>query len=215
MSKEVEVPQGSKFGRLTTLREVDPHIQQPSGKSRRKFLCRCICGEEVKVGLGELRRGDTKSCGCLSTDNKTSHGLSAHPFYLLCMSAINRCHNPDATSFKSYGGRGIKVFEPWVEDVTGFIRYVEQLPGADDASLSIDRIDNDGNYEPGNLRFATRSVQLRNRRVGGKVPFRGVYLRRGRFVASISINGESLYLGTYSTPEEASNAYEKARREAG
>lgn len=92
------------------------------------------------------------------------------------------------------------------------MRYLEQLPGAGDPLLSMDRIDNDGNYEPGNLRFVTNATQIRNQKIKGKVPFRGVSEQGSRYKAQIEKDGTK-YLGTFDTPEEASEAYQKALHE--
>ena len=209
---KTKIAPGTRYGRLTTVKEIEPHIQ-PSGRKRRRFLCACECGKQSKVLLLNLRSGDTRSCGCLNVEDKTSHGLRGNRFYARCAAAIKRCHDSNDASFEKYGGRGIKVFDPWKKDIAAFIRYIELLPGAGNHSLTIDRIDNDEGYIPGNLRLATYSTQNRNRRSRGSVPFRGVSHKRSGFVARISDSGKTRNLGTFSSQEEASKAYEEALAE--
>lgn len=79
-------------------------------------------------------------------------------------SIIHRCTNPNCRVYPSYGGRGIKVYDEWTKDRWAFLRYVQTLPGWDDPELQLDRIDNDSGYVPGNLRFVTRSENLKNKR---------------------------------------------------
>lgn len=93
----------------------------------------------------------------------TKHGVSGHPLYETWHAMMARCNNPNARSFKNYGGRGITVWEPW-QDAAAFIEWVEQTLGPRPAGHTLDRIDNDNGYEPGNVRWATHSEQARNRR---------------------------------------------------
>jgi hypothetical protein len=91
------------------------------------------------------------------------HGLSRHPLYSTWWAAVDRCHNPRARAYRLYGARGISVCPAW-HDVAVFIEWIERNLGPRPAGFSLDRTDNDGNYEPGNVRWATRSEQRRNQR---------------------------------------------------
>ena len=93
----------------------------------------------------------------------TTHGLRNHPLYPVWSAMIRRCTNPDHRDYPNYGGRGIKVYSDWL-DVRAFIAYVETALGARPPQWSLDRIDNDGNYEPGNIRWADPRTQRHNQR---------------------------------------------------
>lgn len=153
---------GRQYGRLTVIREAGLNR-----RGRIVWLCLCECGEEMETVGSYLRSGDTKSCGCLNIDSvvgrNTKHGLANHPLYTCWYDIMRRCYNLDSKSYEHYGGRGIKVFENWHKP-TDFIDWIEKNLGPRPEKMSIDRIDNDGNYEPGNLRWADSSTQLHNRR---------------------------------------------------
>lgn len=137
---------------------------------------------------------------------------------------LRRCENPDEAGYSNYGGRGITVCPEW-RDPRAYIDYVEQELGPrPDPSCTIDRVDNDGNYEPGNIRWATRSQQNANQRqrvsVGypvGASGYRGVRLNKksGRYHARLQRDGREYSLGYFSTPEEAARAYDAAVRARG
>jgi hypothetical protein len=95
--------------------------------------------------------------------NNLRHGLSKHPSYSRWCNMIDRCENPDHSAYLNYGGRGISVAAEW-RDVAVFLAYLDDVLGSCPSGHSLDRIDNDGNYEPGNIRWATRTEQTRNRR---------------------------------------------------
>lgn len=153
---------GSRYGRLLVMKRV---TNSPAGKTR--WQCVCDCGEQVEVVGSNLRRGTTTSCGCAQREavgslSKT-HGMSTHPLYKVWLGQRNRCRNPNSHKWSAYGGRGIRFAEVW-DDFSVWLEYVLALPFYGDPKRSLDRIDNDGNYEPGNLRWATASEQASNRR---------------------------------------------------
>ena len=155
--KMVTVVAGDRYGRFRILREVDQRHKH------RTFECMCDCGTKVTVGLNSLRRGTSQSCGCLRSEKVKRHGMHRTPEYGAWTHMIDRCRNPKSKSWRNYGGRGISVCESWVRSFASFFSYVGTRP----SNLhSLDRFpNNDGNYEPGNVRWATISEQRANKRV--------------------------------------------------
>ena len=127
----------------------------------------CDCGNAKKVLKRQAVYGSTKSCGCLqrrvNTDRLTVHGLSRHPLYKTLENMKSRCYNKMATGYKDYGGRGILICEEWVRDFRSFYNFA--MSNGWREGLHIDRIDNDGNYEPSNCQFITNAE---NQAIGKK-----------------------------------------------
>lgn len=165
-----KVEEGQRFGRLTVLQETAPR------SGNRRVTCMCDCGSEVNTMIQSLIKGEATSCGCYHRElvtgrNKsaghraliTKHGMVGHPLYGTWRGMIDRCENPQHHAFRNYGGRGIKVCPEW-HDAAAFIAWVEANLGPRPEGMTMDRADNDGHYEPGNIRWATRSEQERNKR---------------------------------------------------
>ena len=173
MNRRLHLNIGQKFERWTVL-ELTRMPPTPSQVRRRKpgnraALCRCECGTVKLVLVVYLIDGRSKSCGCyrvertaeLSPERFRVHGLSRHEHFPRWRNMIQRCENPDNPKYPRYGGRGITVCDAW-HDVRNFIDYLESELGPRPSGYSLDRIDNDGNYEPGNLRWASPSLQCAN-----------------------------------------------------
>lgn len=150
---------GERYGSLVVSGLTDP-IRDKSGRGRRKAVARCDCGNEVQVDPNSLRSGASSSCGCARVIHGHSRSGEASPTYNTWAMILSRCGNPKNDRYQRYGGRGISVCDRW-HDFSSFLADMGERP----AGTSIDRKDNDGNYEPGNCRWATDIEQTRNRSV--------------------------------------------------
>lgn len=137
---------------------------------RRLWLCRCKCGREKAIVASSLRCGKTLSCGCLRIEKVTTHRLSYSAEYSAWKGIRRRCLNPKFRMYRWYGARGITICDRWRDSFENFIADVGHRPSS---KHSIERIDNDGNYEPGNVKWATKKEQSRNRRDNQYITFQG------------------------------------------
>lgn len=154
-----------QFGDWTALSEASPYIRPDNGAEMRMALCRCVCGTERAVAIHTLKLGTSKHCGCkvsaLITEMKTTHGMRDTAEYRSWCHLRERCTKPDCADWPNYGGRGITVCDRWMLSFESFYADMGPKPSA---AHSIDRIDNDGNYEPSNCRWATPKEQRANQR---------------------------------------------------
>lgn len=154
---------GKRFGRLVAILPTEERINRNI-----VWLCECDCGKQLGIKSCHLINGRTQSCGCLRNDSAktthTNHGKAHSKINHVWASMKQRCLNPNNKGFPNYGGRGITVCQEWQDSFQAFYDYVSRLPHFGEDGYSLDRINNDGNYEPGNVKWSTRAEQNRNRR---------------------------------------------------
>lgn len=174
---------GQRFGRLL--------VKEFGGvyKNRRyHWDCICDCGNTVRVVRDNLVNGHTQSCGCLSLELKTKHGKSKSRDYYIYHMMIQRCYNPKDSGYKWYGGRGVTVCGRWLESFENFYEDMGKRP----KGMSLDRKDNDGNYEPSNCRWATKEEQHSNTRSNVWLNHDGERQTRTQWARDLGINQETL-----------------------
>lgn len=143
---------GMRFGNLIALRYERP-----------KWVCVCDCGTETTANANHLLQRKKKSCGCIRKSvigGLHNHGMSGHRLAHVYEGMISRCYNPKHPAYARYGGRGIVVCERWLGHPENFIQDMGACPDG----MTLDRINNDGNYDPNNCRWATRLQQGSNQR---------------------------------------------------
>lgn len=189
---------GRVFGRLTVLKKT----VYDEAKKRTFWLCRCTCGNEVQVDGANLRRGMTKSCGCYRNQRiveaNIKHGgaskkLKVHTLYHIWQGMRNRCYKSDYKNYANYGGRGIKVCKEWMEDFGSFQDWAIRAGWSEGCGLSIDRIDNDGDYCPDNCRWATPFEQSNNRRSNVLVECQGTIRPLAMWVKALHLSYKSIH----------------------
>lgn len=142
--------EGKKFGRLT--------VESLAEKVKLGVVwnCTCECGNKITVLTANLQRGSTKSCGCIVK----KHGMTKSTEFIIWTLMKSRCNNPNDKDFHRYGGRGIKVCDRWLT----FNNFYEDMGKRPSSKYTLDRSDNNGNYEPSNCKWSTKKEQCRNRR---------------------------------------------------
>jgi len=174
--KTLFISVGQRFGRWTvTGQEI--RVQQtdctPRGRRAVPVMCSCQRGTETIVNFGDLLSGKSQSCGCLRGEQTAqrnreanpaiTHGLTKHPLFDTWRKILRRCENPADKDWPNYGGRGITVYGAW-HDPAAFAAWIDENLGPRPAGMTLDRRDNNGNYVPGNMRWATILQQNRNKR---------------------------------------------------
>ena len=182
-------------------------------RRRRYGIYKCgFCGTNFKARTPSVKFGNTKSCGCyrkrrVSESHKT-HGLGGTRLYDTWTNMKDRVLNPKNKQYNDYGGRGITICEDWL-DIRNFYNWAMENGYSDE--LSLDRIDNGGNYYPENCRWVTKTIQSRNQRIGknNTSGYKGVSYdkKSGKYRVKITVNKKQVRLGRISTPVEGAIAY--------
>lgn len=179
---------GARFGRL----KVHSLSHRKGGK--RYWNCVCDCGRTTTVPTTHLQTGNTSSCGCLAIENYSTanmrHGGRHTPEYSVWGHMIRRCHRPAAVGYRNYGARGISVCPEWRNSFAAFLRDVGPRPSP---KHTLDRINNDGHYEPGNVRWTTRKAQMRNTRVNLVIDYNGQSKTLVEWSESLGVNYHTLH----------------------
>lgn len=165
MKRAIEYERGQKLGECIYLYEMPK-------ESHRMAMFKCRCGTTFTTSINNVKTGHTTSCGCMSSrgrigleNNMYKHGLRFHPLFNRWSDIKKRCYNKNFKYYDYYGGRGIALCDEWRDDFKSFYDYMMDLPNAMKDGYTLDRYpDNDGDYKPGNMRWATAKQQANNRR---------------------------------------------------
>lgn len=187
--------------------------KETSRQKSRYVIYKCFCGNEFRTNISSVKIGLTKSCGCYhkkrTSELSKTHGMSHNSIYKAWKNIINRTTSKDKKIANCYMDRGITVCNEWKNDFKAF--YDWAINNGYINGLSIDRINNDGNYEPSNCRLVNQTIQSRNTRIlyaHNTSGYRGVSFnkRDKKFRAYININNKQLSLGYFKTAKEAAKA---------
>lgn len=182
---------GQRFARLTVT-SFAGYQKQADGYSVATWHCTCECGGTTTVRAVHLRQGHTTSCGCYTRElaalRNNVHGLYGHPLYGTWAQMIQRCTNPNLKAYPSYGGRGITVCDRWRNDFAAFLADMGERP----EGTTLDRIDVDGDYEPGNCRWATATRQARNTRHNRWIEYGGARMTAADWADVLGLSATTL-----------------------
>ena len=212
---------GKRFGKLVVI-----EVFNVPGRKGALAKADCDCGKKWEGAVSALRRGATKSCGCLNVESHRTHGFSYHPLYDTWASIKGRCLNPNKDNYKHYGGRGVLFYPLWADSPSAFIDWVESNMGPRPSPKhTIDRIDNEhGHYFPGNLRWATQEEQANNRRGNRPIEYRGRTQTLPQWCSELGLSQDRtrarLYYGwtvdeAFATPTDGKRYYRRQLSQSG
>ena len=182
---------GKRFDRLCVIERVE---NNKYGNS--VWLCQCDCGKQLRVRGDSLIKGNTKSCGCLRTEKvierAKTHGKTNTKCYMEWANMKARCYNPNNKQYKDYGGRGITICDSWLNDFEAFYNYISTLPHFNEKGYTLNRIDNNGNYEPNNVEWADSITQANNKRNNHLITYNGKTQSLSQWAIEIGLNRSTL-----------------------
>lgn len=181
---------GQRFGRLVLEYEADRSLS-----NKRRWMCLCDCGARRVFGQSNLVSGNTSSCGCLRSEIASSrlktHGFGKTAEYSIWKGIKNRCLNPSTQGYRKYGARGITICDQWRDSFVEFLDHIGPRPSP---FHSVDRIDNNRGYEPGNVRWATMVEQNRNRRDNVLLTFDGETMTMAEWADQVGISAKVIQI---------------------
>lgn len=215
--KPVDDLTGQQFGRYTVLRRDTETVKY--GGRMPNYICQCACGSPLRsVPRQSLTKGQAKSCGCLHKEivaaKATKHGCHTERLYKVWTAIKQRCLNPKDKAYQHYGARGVTICQEWAENYATFRAWC--MNNGYQQGLTIERIEVNGNYEPGNISFIPQSEQLSNTRrsLKNRPPMDAMHRgysynkRQRKWVAYCrNPDGTREHLGFHSTEEEAKQAF--------
>jgi hypothetical protein len=208
---------GQKFNRLTCIGPFEVRNIKENNRNRNTdyIFCRCECGKEKYYRLKLIRSGATKSCGCYNTDRVTSHKMSKTRLYVTWVGMKSRCYNSNTIRYSRYGGRGITICEAWINSFESFKEWA--LNNGYTNKLTIERKNNDGNYNPENCIWVTMKQQGQNRNNSVKYLCFGQMLTVSAIAEKININRPSVNkkLSAGMTVEEIIKTHNKYNKQPG
>ncbi len=176
---------GHQFGKLTVISYAGNSFPY-----KKFWHCKCECGKKT-ISLGaSLRNGDTKSCGCLIKHLTHGYGNNKNAEYRTWQGIKKRCYNPKGHNYNLYGGRGIIMCDRWLENFSNFLKDMGFRPSV---LHSIDRINNNGNYEPSNCRWATKTEQQNNKSSNVRIRCNGSFMSIAEAAVIMGLSYNTLY----------------------
>lgn len=167
---KINIKEGEQFGYLTVIARAEN-----AGNGHSRWLCRCKCGKETTVVSSHLKSGKIKSCGCWWQERKheyrKTHSHSNERIYHIWKAMKQRCYSENSSRYADYGGRGIRICAEWKDNFESF--YSWAINNGYNDNMTIDRIDNNGNYSPSNCRWISKAEQNLNKRNSHLITYKG------------------------------------------